>query len=106
MDVSSTKLGKGAHEAFPKNGLFRLEAQTTDSGTALLARCLLLAPPGAEVTGPCFDPSGNSLFVSIQHPGEMSLKEDGSFSSHWPKGGKEIPLSSVVQVTKKEGSFS
>jgi secreted PhoX family phosphatase len=60
------------------------------------------APIGAEVTGPSFTPDGTTLFVSIQHPGE--LPEDSTFehpSTHWPSerpGGPPRPT--VVAITK------
>ena len=107
MDISAGKLGKGIYKAFTRNGLFRLETVELGSVSKLAARCLLLAPPGAEVTGPCFTPDGDTAFVSIQHPGEESLDESGNFSSNWPKGKKNAPLSSVIQVRPtQQNAFS
>ncbi len=59
------------------------------------------APIGAEVCGCVFTPDNETLFLSIQHPGE-----EGSLSnlaSHWPDGGDAVPRSTVIAVRKEDG---
>jgi secreted PhoX family phosphatase len=46
-------------------------------------------PIGAEITGPCFSPDYKTLFLAIQHPGEVG-------ESKWPNGFE--PRSSVVAI--------
>ena len=58
------------------------------------------APRDAELTGITLSKDGNTLFVSVQHPGEKSKSLD-SLTSNWPGGGKSIPKSSVVQIQGK-----
>lgn len=61
--------------------------------------CLLRAPIGAEVTGPCFTPDGKTLFVAIQHPGEGSSYE--APNTRWPDFDPNLPpRPSVIAVTR------
>ncbi len=56
--------------------------------------------PGAEITGPEFNPTGDTLFVAVQHPGE-----DGTWSaplSHWPDG-RQPARPSVVVIQAEDG---
>lgn len=58
-------------------------------------------PIGAEICGNVFTPDGDTLFLSIQHPGE-----GGNVSnplSRWPDGPGAQPRSSVVAVRKEDG---
>lgn len=58
-------------------------------------------PVGAEVCGLEFTPDGETLFLSIQHPGE-----GGSVAkpvSHWPDGPGTQPRSSVIAVRREDG---
>ena len=54
--------------------------------------------PGAECSGPIFNPDQSALFVSVQHPGEGgSLEEPVSL---WPDG-EVAPRPSVVLITNE-----
>lgn len=58
-------------------------------------------PIGAEICGCRFSPDGETLFFSIQHPGE-----GGSIAnprSQWPDGPGTQPRSSVIAVRKEGG---
>lgn len=58
-------------------------------------------PIGAEICGCQFSLDGETLFLSIQHPGE-----GGSVAhpiSHWPDGPGTQPRSSVIAVRKEGG---
>jgi len=58
-------------------------------------------PIGGEVCGCCFAPDGETLFLSIQHPGEGgSVLEP---RSHWPDGPGTQPRSSVIAVRREGG---
>jgi uncharacterized protein len=58
-------------------------------------------PVGAEICGCQFTPDCETLFLSIQHPGEGgSIAEP---RSHWPDGPGTQPRSSVIAVTREGG---
>jgi uncharacterized protein len=59
------------------------------------------APVGAEVCGCCFSPDGETLFLSIQHPGEGGTVLEPK--SHWPDGPGTQPRASVIAVRKEGG---
>ena len=61
----------------------------------------LSVPRGAEVCGPEFTPDFETLFVNVQHPGELSTGPDDA-QSLWPDGVWP-PLPSLVAVTKTGG---
>ncbi len=65
-------------------------------------KCFLRAPKGAEVTGPCFTPDGQTLFVSIQHPGEDEGSTYDNPSTRWPDFmPNRPPRPTVVAITPK-----
>ena len=67
-----------------------------------LSRHFLRGPVGSESTGPCFTPDNETLFLSIQHPGE-----DGSYdepTTRWPDFNIKYPARpSVIAITKRGG---
>jgi secreted PhoX family phosphatase len=58
-------------------------------------------PVGAEVCGVQFTPNNETLFFSIQHPGENGSVDEPK--SHWPDGGNAQPRASVIAVRKDGG---
>ena len=52
--------------------------------------------PGAECSGPVFNPDNSALFVSVQHPGEGGTVEEPE--TLWPTG-EGTPRPSVVVIT-------
>jgi len=93
-DISGSKIGKGEHQVFGNNGLFWIPMTGKNAGKV---HQIGYAPVDAEMTGPWFSPDGSTLFVSVQHPGEQSGSKD-QLTSHWPKGGKSLPMSSIVAI--------
>lgn len=58
---------------------------------------LATGPIDSELTGLWFAPDGETAFVSVQHPGSSSPSEKPQdLTSHWPRGGESLPLSSVL----------
>ncbi|MEQ8237867.1 MAG: DUF839 domain-containing protein [Cyclobacteriaceae bacterium] len=92
-DISGSKIGKGAYEPFGNNGLFVLLRNGAQAGKIIQVAS---APNDAELTGMYFDELGETLFLSVQHPGEMSNSE--KTTSHWPLGGNETPMPAVVAI--------
>ncbi len=93
-DMSGNAMNKPPYSKFKNNGLYYVPMKGKAAGQVIQVAS---APKDAELTGLSFSPDGETLFVSVQHPGEKSksLKE---LTSHWPKGGSAEPLSSVVQI--------
>jgi secreted PhoX family phosphatase len=58
-------------------------------------------PVGCEVCGCQFSPDGETLFLSIQHPGEGGNTAEPR--SHWPDGPSTQPRASVIAITKDGG---
>lgn len=68
----------------------------------------LVGPVECEITGVDTTPDGRTLFVGIQHPGELGTP--AAPSSHWPDsqatgtaGATVRPRSAVVIITKNDG---
>lgn len=88
----------GAQPQGGNNGCWVCPTAGPDRGRL---RQFMSAPVGAEVCGCRFTPDGETLFLSIQHPGE-----GGSITapkSHWPDGPGTQPRSAVIAVRKKDG---
>lgn len=93
-DMSSEKIGGGAYKTFGNNGLFVVPTAGDSAGDAFQ---FASGPNDAELTGPWFAEDGKTLFLSVQHPGELSPSLD-RLTSHWPDGGTAIPRPSVVAI--------
>ena len=57
----------GSADVFGNNSCWVFPARGSAAGEALL---FATGPMECELTGPCFDPSESTLFLSVQHPGE------------------------------------
>ncbi len=93
-DISEKMLGQDEYEAFKRNGLYYIPMSGKNAGKVEL---VAWGPPDAEISGPCFTPDGK-LIVSVQHPGAMS-KVGEKMTSHWPRGGTEMPRPSLVEIS-------
>lgn len=96
-DISGGSMNKPPYSKFKNNGLFYVPMSGPNAGKVMQVAS---APTDAELTGISFSPDGKTLFLSVQHPGEKSKSLD-KLTSHWPKGGSEEPLSSVIQIRGK-----
>lgn len=61
-----------------------------------LVRQFMSGPIGAEVCGCEFAPNGETLFLTLQHPGEAGSAARPQ--SHWPDGGDAAPRPSVIAI--------
>ncbi|MCX7667267.1 MAG: DUF839 domain-containing protein, partial [Gemmataceae bacterium] len=93
-DISTEKMGRGAYKPFGNNGLFVVPTRGDSAGDAFQ---FASGPVECELTGPWFTEDGKTLFLSVQHPGELSSSLD-QLTSHWPNGGMAVPRPSVVAI--------
>lgn len=94
-DISSSSQGTSIWEPFQNNGLFLIPTSGSQKGEALQ---FASGPVESELTGPWFTPDERTLFLSVQHPGEVS-ESRSNLTSHWPNGGNDIPRPAVVAIT-------
>ncbi|MCB9060777.1 MAG: DUF839 domain-containing protein [Halobacteriovoraceae bacterium] len=94
VDISTAKLGKGLWESFGNNGLFFIPTSGPQKGKAIQVGS---APKHAELTGPSFSSDGKTLFLSVQHPGEIT-RDINHPTSKWPFDGSNIPKPAVVAI--------
>lgn len=94
-DISGSSINKDPYLPFGNNGLFLVPSWGENKGKVLQ---IAAAPIDAELTGPFFSPDGETLFLSVQHPGEGSSSLE-QLTSHWPEGGTAQPKPSVVCIS-------
>lgn len=94
-DISSSRVGKGIYAFQGNNALFFLPTTGKDAGTAFQ---FASGPVDCEMTGPAWTPDGSTLFLSVQHPGELSTSA-ASPTSRWPNGGTDVPRPATVAIT-------
>jgi uncharacterized protein len=93
-DVAGADLHRGAYKSFGNNGLFFVPTSGPSAGDAFQ---FASGPVGCELTGPWFNESQDTLFLSVQHPGWGSILGQ-SPTSHWPDGGQNTPRPGVVAI--------
>ncbi|MDA8793751.1 DUF839 domain-containing protein, partial [Bacteriovoracaceae bacterium] len=91
-DISGSSIEKGPYKGFGNNGLFFIGRVGSYKGKIIKVAS---APKDAEFTGPCFADDGETLFLSVQHPGELT-KDLENPTSTWPTG--KGPKPSVVTL--------
>jgi secreted PhoX family phosphatase len=94
-DISSSRVGKGIYAFQGNNALFFLPTRGKDAGTAFQ---FASGPVDCEMTGPAWTPDGSTLFLSVQHPGELSTSA-ATPTSRWPNGGSDVPRPATVAIT-------
>ena len=91
-DMSGDQINQGHYQGYGNNSLFVFIRSGSRKGEVIR---IANAPIDAEFTGPCFSPDYKTLFLSVQHPGEMS-KSLQKLTSNWPDGS--IPKSAVIYL--------
>jgi secreted PhoX family phosphatase len=80
------------------NGCFVCATSAEQRG---LLKQFMSGPVDAEICGCEFTPDNQTLFLSVQHPGESGTLANPS--SHWPDGEDTLPRSSVIAIRKQGG---
>lgn len=106
----ATDQGGLAKQTKRRDGLWALETEGRPRRTG---RQLFAAPVGAEVCGPTFTPDGETLFLSVQHPGDFPVDGAGNPvartyeepATRWPAAQDSAmpPRPSVVAIRRKAG---
>lgn len=81
------------------DGLFAAATEGEERGRSMQ---FFSTVPGAECSGPVFNPDNSALWVSVQHPGEGGTLE--APVSLWPDG-EVAPRPSVVLITPADPSM-
>lgn len=107
-DVSSSVMNDGPFKDFGNNQMLAADPATGE------IRRFLTGPVGCEVTGVIMTPDMKTMWVNIQHPGEMLnlLESRGikkspanpNIASNWPDHAENgRPRSATVLITKNDG---
>lgn len=97
----TTDQGGGAARTGTCDGVW---ATDVDGDGRATPRFFFRAPIGAEICGPSFTPDGRTLFLSIQHPGDVDGSSFDAPATRWPDFIEGMPpRPSVVAVTRLDG---
>ena len=124
--LTTDRASSASLDVFGNNSCWVLPRRGAAAGQAL---CFALGPVDCELCGPCFDASGRTLFLAVQHPGESQGTRQGvdleaqahtlvdrsgrnfeqlrwvPLGSNWPSGvpGRP-PRPGVVAISRRDGS--
>ena len=103
-DMSPALLLKGDHAIYGNNQMLAIDPVTRE------ARRFLTGPRGCEITGACLTPDGKTMFVNMQHPGEVGAigtdSNDPRKLSNWPDFRPDgRPRSATVVVRRVDGAI-
>ncbi len=99
-DIGDQDQNQGAFAVFGNNQMLAADPRTGEM------RRFLTGPKGQEITGVALTPDQRAMFVNVQHPGAPTSAEDfaaGTWLSHWPDGGRSVPRSATVVITREDG---
>jgi secreted PhoX family phosphatase len=102
-DISSSRLNADTrYRVFRNNGMFLVATAGPDAG---IARQFASAPCEAELTGPSWTPDERTLFLSVQHPGEVHGIRTAAMAapkgSNWPaRTAGAAPRPAVVAISR------
>lgn len=82
------------------DGLFVMPVRGRERGHL---RQFLTVPLGAETCGPLVTQDQRSVFVAVQHPGELDGATPDNPGSRWPDGGDSQPRPSVAVAWHTRG---
>jgi uncharacterized protein len=93
-------------------GIGNNQMLAADPGTGEIRR-FLVGPRGCEITGVIETPDQRTLFINIQHPGELPLEhpprndpKNPMAVSSWPNGNAGgRPRSATVAIRRRDGGI-
>jgi secreted PhoX family phosphatase len=94
----------------PPNGYAdAVYAMDTQGPGKALSKLFYIPPVGSECCSPAFTPDGRTVFISVQHPGELRLDGEDAASladmnTAWPDFQPGVPARpSVVVLSRRDG---
>jgi secreted PhoX family phosphatase len=110
-DISSSALNvpTSPYAYHRNNGIFMIRVGGPDAGLAFRFGSV---PNESGSTGPIWSPGQDTMFLTIQHPGEETSVKGGvygqpaTYTTYWPRGNKTTgtnpsePLPSVIAVRR------
>ncbi|MFB2551082.1 PhoX family protein [Ensifer soli] len=83
------------------DGIWAIDTQGAARGTSTL---FFRVPVGAEMCGPSFNPTADTFFLAVQHPGDAGLATFENPATRWPDFRDDMPVRpAVVAVTRTGG---
>ncbi len=83
------------------DGIWAVDTEGDARGTSKL---FFRVPVGAEMCGPSFNPTSDTFFVAVQHPGDAGLATYEAPATRWPDFKDDMPVRpAVVAITKQGG---
>lgn len=83
------------------DGIWAVDTEGDARGTSKL---FFRVPVGAEMCGPSFNPTSDTFFVAVQHPGDAGLATFEAPATRWPDFKDDMPVRpAVVAITKQGG---
>ncbi len=82
------------------DGIWAVDTEGDARGTSKL---FFRVPVGAEMCGPSFNPTSDTFFVSVQHPGDAGLATFEAPATRWPDFKDDMPVRPAVLAITKQG---
>lgn len=82
------------------DGIWAVDTEGDARGTSKL---FFRVPVGAEMCGPSFNPTGDTFFLAVQHPGDAGLATFDNPATRWPDFKADMPVRPAVVVVTKQG---
>jgi secreted PhoX family phosphatase len=79
----------------------------TEGPGRALPKLIYIAPVGSETCSPTFTPDGSSVFLSVQHPGELRMADNEDATSmddagtSWPDFKPGVPARPSLVVLRR-----
>jgi secreted PhoX family phosphatase len=101
-DASTSTLGRGEYARLGHNQMLACDVASGE------VRRFLTGPAGCEIAGAAFTPDATTMFVNVQHPGELPRARndpaDPTKHSRWPDGARaQRPRSATLAIRRRDG---
>jgi uncharacterized protein len=82
------------------DGIWAVDTEGDARGTSKL---FFRVPVGAEMCGPSFNPTSDTFFVAVQHPGDAGLATFEAPATRWPDFKDDMPVRPAVLTITRQG---